>query len=317
MKKLVGASLAMLSVAFGGHSVLAAVISNGIPSGTINHFSVDVTTGGESRTADITANRAVSADTFTEDFLFDYFTYVDVGNGGFRLSGSAPVGDSSSVTSSGSFLGAANNAINWSVESSINSGESLMTNTFTFTAQTGTIGDLRLFQYLDEDIEAFSDDVFLTRGSVANGDLELFTIDNTELYGVSHGGAYSSAQGLENSSFAGWAADNFNDIKPRLAAGTQSVSPTGLVDASLTPFSHPALGAAFGPRDIVSVLAWDIDPDSSTGTIITTLGGVPDVDQLPPPRNIPEPTATVGLWAIGALGARSVLQRQKKQESEA
>jgi hypothetical protein len=188
------------------------------------------------------------------------------------------------VTSSGSFLGAGGNTVNWSVVSTIANGDSRFVNQFSFATANGSpLGNLRLYQYLDEDIEGAIDDVFLVRGSVAGQDLELFTIDNDQVYGVAHSGALAGAQGLVNASFAGWAADNYNEMKPKLAAGTQTVAPTGVIDPSLVPINHPQVGDAYGPEDIVSVLAWDVNAGASSATIITTLGGVPEAEELQAP----------------------------------
>lgn len=261
-------------------------IDNDVPLGTAGHWDVDVESGGESRDAQLTAMRFASGDVVTENVLFDYFSYVDVGNNGsgFQLGGSDPVnvdGDPDKVNSTGSFTGSGGNTINWSVDSFIEDGGSVMFNVFTFTAQSGTLGTMRFLQYLDEDIEGVSDDVLITRGTVADGTLELFTIDNDEVYGVSHGGSLNTAQGLVNATFAGWAADEYNDMKPRITGSGQPVSPDGVIDfSSLPQFEHPQLGTAFGPADIVSVMAWDVDPNETSATIITTLGGVPDASAL-------------------------------------
>jgi hypothetical protein len=190
------------------------------------------------------------------------------------------------------------------VTSSIPDGEGVMTSTFNFMAETGTLGDLRFSQYLDEDVQSPVDDVFFTRGSFAGADLELFTVDNTEVYGVSHSGALSSAQGLANATFAGWAANTYNNMKPAITAGTQAVSPTG-VNAIGPSFVHPELGLVYGPVDVVSVLAWDVDPQATSATIVTTLGGVPDIIDIPPPDDvIPEPS-TLAIWSL--LGTLAIL----------
>lgn len=293
--------------AFSAVPANALVIDNDIAAGTLGEFSVNLTTGGESREAYISANRLASGDVFREDLLFDYYSYVDVGNGGIRLSGTAPVsGGDDTATSGGTFLGAGGNTIGWSVTSAIADGDNTMTSVFNFTAEQGSLGDIRFFQYLDEDIQSVSDDVFFTRGSAATLDLELYTVDNTEVYGVSHSGALDGSQGLVDSTFAGWSACTYNTMKPAIGNGTQTVSTLGDVCGSLagTAFNHAELGSVYGPRDIVSVLAWDVLSNATSATIITTLGGVPDVRDIPTETTVPEPT-TLALFGAGLLMLRS------------
>lgn len=286
----------------------ALVIDNDIASGTLGHWSVDVTTGGESREANLTANRLASGDTYDEDVLFDYFTYVDIGMGSaFRLSGSTPTstGDDE-VTSSGSFAGSLGNTINWTAVSSIADGSTTMQTAFGFEGSAGSLlGDIRLFQYMDEDVEGSSDDVFFTRGDASTLDLELFTVDDTEVYGVSHSGALDGSQGLVNAAFAGWAGCEYNDMKPAISGSTQSVSSTGELcgDLATAVFSHPDVGTAYGPIDVVSVLAWDVNADQSSAQIITTIGGIADISDIPDDPTIPEPSSLL-LVLAGALGLR-------------
>ena len=71
----------------------AVEISNVVPESQVGHFRVDVTTGGETRTAFVTAARLASNDIIVnEDVVFDYFSYVNPGidGGGFQLVGSVP-----------------------------------------------------------------------------------------------------------------------------------------------------------------------------------------------------------------------------------
>jgi hypothetical protein len=305
--------IAALALALGvTTSASAVVISNGIAVGTVGHWSVDVLTGGESRAANLTANRLVGSSPFTEDVLFDYFTYIGVGSGAtnnFRLGNLASATPSGgAAVSNGTFTGSAGNTINWSVTSSIPASVSVMTSTYTFTAVQGTLGTLRLFQYMDEDIEAVSDDVFFTRGSVATSDLQLFTVDNTEVYGVSHSGALSALQGLVNASYIGCGVDQFDNMRPRLDGGTQNLADPCVIQ-NLVGLIHPIVGAAFGPADIVSVLAWQADPNATSATIITTLGGIPSATDIPPTQ-APEPS---GLALLGLGVALLALQRRFAQ----
>ncbi|MGQ0592173.1 MAG: hypothetical protein ACT4QB_05855 [Gammaproteobacteria bacterium] len=274
-----------LSVPLGAN---ALEISNGIPEGTIGHYRVDVETGGETRTAFITAARFDSNDIATSEVVFDYSSLVDTGVAGqgfsLSLSGSDPVPDPNipnSVTSSGEFPGATQNSILWKALSSIAPGAQTMTTQYTFATEDGSpLGALRFLQYLDEDVQGAGDDVFFSTGSPASGNLELFTFDNRDVYGISHSGALVLGPGLQNAAFAGWAADRFNNMRPLITGAGQPVSPDGMIAANLVPFPHPQLGPVFGGAvgagaDIVSVMAWDADPNATSAVITTSLGGVP------------------------------------------
>jgi hypothetical protein len=271
----------LLSIPMGAN---ALEISNGVPEGTVGHYRVDVTAGGETRTAFVTAARFASNDIFTTEVVFDYSSLVDPGNDGlgFSLSNSdtvtGPFADPNNpniVTSSGSFFGVNQNVISWTAVSSIAPGAQVMTTTYTFTAATGALGPLRFLQYLDEDVQGAGDDVFLPVGTAAGNDLELFTFDNTDVYGLSHSGALLPGTELLNAAFAGWAADRFNNMRPLITGAGQPVSPDGVI-TNLLALQHPQLGPVFGPADVVSVLAWDVvDPNAASAVITTSLGGIP------------------------------------------
>ena len=85
-----------------------------------------------------------------------------------------------------------------------------------------------------------------------------------------------AARASQGASFAGWAADEFSDLRTALFGAGAPVSFAGTIDtASLVPHVHPVVGSAYGPTDITSTLAWNLDPAATSATIITTLGGVP------------------------------------------
>ena len=102
----------------------------------------------------------------------------------------------------------------------------------------------------------------------------MFTFDNTDVYGLSHSGALLPGTDLQNALFNGWAADRFNNMKPLIEGVGQLVSATGVI-TNLQGLQHPQLGPVFGPADIVSVLAWDVDPNAASAVITTSLGGIP------------------------------------------
>ena len=271
----------------------AVVIDNGIPQGTLGHWSVDVLAGGETRTAVLTGEGLVSGNVVTADVVFDYFSFVDLGNGQvLRLSESAispgPCPNNpNSVCSSGSFSGA-NGTINWIAESSITPGSQVLATVYTFTGFDPTLGQIplgpmRFLQYLDEDALTISDNVFFPFGSASSVDLQLFTVDNSEVFGTSQSGGFIPGPGLQNSSFAGWAVGRFPSMRSRIETGGQSVLVDGFIDDGLPLFAHPVLGTVTGPADITSVLAWDLlDPNANTAVITTSLGGLVQAVELEP-----------------------------------
>jgi hypothetical protein len=265
----------------------AVTLDNGFATTTQGYWSVVVNDGGESRTAYLTATGQPSGTVFeAEEIVYDYFSYVDTGSGGVQLSATnvtTPVsqGGAGTATSAGTFQGAAGNTIMWSMTSTIEPGSSVMTNVLTLTAETGTLGLIDFYQYLDEDVLGSGDDFFFKRGSFGS-DLELFTIDYDEAIGVSHSGAQGAAQGLVNAVNLGWAMCDYNSMKPNIAAGTQTVSPSGEICGYMQGLAanHPIAGPGNGPEDIVSAMAWSVDPQAATATIVTTIGGVPDIRQV-------------------------------------
>jgi hypothetical protein len=263
----------------------AVPITNGLPASTVGYWEVDVTDGGESRDAKLTS---VTSGGVAEDIVFDFFSYVDVGTGGVRLSDPTkyPQTDftlADQVGSSGQFLGSTGNLIDWTAVSTIPPGSPMMLNLLTFNAASGKLGKLRFSQYLDADVPPnVGDDVFFTRGSASGLNLELYTVDDSEPYGASQGGSYSLSQGLVNTSFAGWAACEYDELKSAIVNGTQLVSPQGVICPTLDAktINHPIVGPAHGPADVTSVLTWDVSPSAKTATIVTTLIGVPDTPPL-------------------------------------
>lgn len=285
---------------------LAIYISNNMSSDEVGYWAVDILTGGESRNALLTANRFASGDIYTENVLYDYFSYVDVGaNGGaVRLSdtniASIPVLDPLNpnvASSTGFFTGENNRIIDWTATSSIVEGTpGIMTTRFTFTTRDGGgLGTLRFLQYLDEDVEGVGDDVLFVEGTAGSNNLELFTFDSVQVYGVSQSGVFLQGSGLEQATFKGWAADVFDAMRPRITGAGQPLSESGVIN-NLPSFSHPQIGQVYGPRDVVSVLAWDVDQNASTAVITTSLGGRPDLTSAfrPPPVDPPGEREIIG-----------------------
>lgn len=307
IKRLGFTAFSMLFVALFSLNALAITIDNGLATNAQGYWSVDVTDGGESREAYLTATGTPSGTIFeNEEIVYDYFSYIDAGAGGVRLSATAVttpayISGPGEVTSAGEFLDPAGALIYWLMVSTIEPGSSVMVNELTLTASVGTLGQMLFFQYLDEDVLGSGDDFFFTRGTLGT-DLELFTIDDAEAIGVSHSGAQSGAQGLANAVNAGWAMCDYNSMKSEIEGGTQSVTPDGVVcpDVLASASSHPIAGQGYGPFDIVSSMAWSVDPTESTATIVTTLGGVPDI-RVVTGENVAVPTLDAGTMVLLVL----------------
>lgn len=274
----------------------AVVIDNGVPIGNYYHWSVDVLTGGATESVVFTTRVYNNAPTFgstliTESVVSSYRVFVDPGNDGqgFALQGSEPVRNSAdnSVSSSGAFVGANGNTIHWEAVSRLGNASSLQpllrTNyTFTVDANTpGPIGPLRVYQYLDGDIQDPDNDVFGTMMNAWNATIGIF--DGIERFGVVQANGVSSFS--DTATFVGLAADSFNHIQERIMGSGQPVAPanSGITHAEINlpllnnfslDFTH------YGPGNIVSVLAWDINPDVDDAEISTALIGL---DPLPVP----------------------------------
>lgn len=279
-----------LALATAGSARADYCINNGIDSDFVGHWSVCLWEGGYSEEGNLTARRYASDDIYNENVIYDWRTFIDLGSLGgddiFALddfSSDIYQETSNTVELDGSFDNANEANVSWHMSCTIEPGSPVMRCTLhLMTEATAGLGQIRVIQYLDEDVEGSSDDVFQPRGSATGGDLELLTVDNVEVYGVAQSGATTTGQGLVNATFAGWAADEYDEIQDRLEAGTaQSVSPSGVI-MNLEPYSHPVIGPTHGPADIVTAMAWDVAPSSSSATIIFTLGGIVEA---PPPVN--------------------------------
>lgn len=284
-------------------SVIAVDIDNGFTTSQQGYWRVTVTDGGESISVHMTGTGTPS-NTVHEDIgiVFNYYSYVDTGSGGVRLSDTTvttptAISGPGEITSAGTFTGSNGNTIEWTMVSSIEPGSSVMVNELELVSLDADFGTLDFYQYLDEDVLGFSDDVFFTKGT-SGTDLELFTVDNAEAIGVSHSGAQFD---LNSATFSGWAACRFDQMKPLITTGTQSVSGGGVIcnDLAAAAMSHPVVGPSFGPIDVVSVLAWNINSDDRRAVIITTIGGVPDISAVIPLSSVPVPA--LNRWMLALL----------------
>ncbi len=281
------------------------LIDNDVNINTPGFFSFDVGAGGSSNFAGrggITAqgNTQLLVNT---NVVFAFQNYVDVGGNGqaFTLASTTITTPPTLVTpdlvaSAGTFQGSSG-VVNWRVETFMDNGIARVNNRVIFTS-TGTLGNLRLINYLDEDVQGVSDDLLYTTGTPGQADFRAFTLDGPERIGFSHGGVYSLTPGrLENANYIGWAADEYAELELAIQGAGTTYTPQGNIDTtSLTPFVDSQLGNVYGLEDITTAFAWDVESTSSRSIITTFLELVP--------RN-PTTAASAGDWRSVLLDANS------------
>lgn len=281
-----------------------------------NQWEVDVLNGGESNDGRIDP---VGPDGLT-DIIYDYFFYVDPGadGGGIRLSGTTIttpefLSNPDEVTSAGNFAGS-NAAINWNAVASISNGSTIYQVTFTFTSSM-PFGTVRFIVYLDEDVEAVGDDILIVQGTAGADDFQLLTIDGVKDIGLAQSAAYSTATGM---SYIGWTADKYSDLRSAITGAGASYSIGGFVDTTdLAPTTDPRFpGApAYGPEDITTALAFDLNP-SATAAAVTFFLGFEEAE----PESVIVPIPTVTQWGmiiftvLAGLGAVYYMRREKSRK---
>ena len=295
------APAAALALAAAAAPANAVFIDNGVAGD--GFWQVDVLDGGETRVANLDPAGPMG----TTNIVFDYFHYVDVGadGGAVRLgdtnvtSPAALVGPNR-VMSAGDFAGE-NGTISWQATSWIDPGSQLYLTELVFSSEL-PFGTVRLIQYLDEDVLGFPDDVLVVLGTPGDADFQLLTIDNDNDVGVAQAAGYLSAVGM---SYIGWAADRYVDLRSAITGAGASYSVPGVVDiADLVPMTDPRFPGlpAYGPADITSAIAFDLDPSARYASVLLSLGGSPT--GAPPPSGggtVSEP-ASLALLGAGLAG---------------
>lgn len=308
-KAALRATLGLTLVACLATTAEAVFIDNGVMGD--GRWQVDALAGGESRTGNLDPTGSPGGITGTTEIIFDYFHYVDVGaNGGGVQLGNTTVTSGptltgpNQVTSTGSFAGA-NGTIEWTAVSSIAPGSTLYLTSLSFSS-TMPLGTLRVIQYLDEDVVNVSDDHLVVIGTPGGADFQLLTIDDDLPIGVSHAAGYTTAT---NMTYIGWAADEFSDLRSAITGSGAAYSIPGVVDTTdLPPITDSRFpgNPAFGPEDITSAIAFDVDPNATFASVLFSLGGSPTGAPPPPPPpppngQVPEP-GTLTLLALGLGG---------------
>ncbi|WP_376694129.1 hypothetical protein [Wenzhouxiangella sp. EGI_FJ10409] len=251
----------------GGGGIL---IDNGV-SGD-GAWAVEVLAGGDTEFGELDA-----VDFAPEDLIYEFNTYVDDGDDGSFVPLSATtvtspptLTDTAEVTSSGSFTGP-NGQIDWTAVAAIPAGEATYQVTLTFESASA-FGDVRVINYFDQDILGASDDVMIVLGTPGASNFQILTLDDTDDLGIGHFADYAP----DSATYAGFAADEFSELRSAISGGTATFSVGGDINTTLLPpLNDPRYPGeeAYGPADITDAYAFDLDPGSTQATLAFSLGG--------------------------------------------
>lgn len=300
------ALITMLHLPRSASAINFIFIDNGI-SGD-GFWQVRSSEGGTTTTAFLDPTGSPAGISGKTQIIFQYFNFVDVGADGggeilhnTTITTPANLTGLNEVTSAGLFEGE-NGTISWTAVSFIEPGSPLYLTELTFTSDN-PFGPVRLIQYLDEDVEGSTDDVLIPIGTPGADDFQLLTLDDNIPIGVSHSSTYNTAVGM---TYIGWAADKFNDLRNTIGGAGVTYSIPGEVDTTDLPeiiggdSRFPGL-PAFGPADISSAIAFDLDPEATFASVILALGG--SLAGEPPPgptpttpQCTPPPSGLVSWW---------------------
>ncbi len=213
-----------------------------------------------------------------QNYIFEYLTYVRVGTTVTSLSATtitqpATLVADDVVESRGTFAGA-NGLVSWTARSYFLDGVATLFTSLTMDAAAGTtLGDVRVISFLDEDVVSASDDVLYTVGTPGQADFRVFTIDGPFRVGFSHGGFYSN-DGLnqQNATYVGWAANQFPALQAAITGNTANFTIPGTINALALPANpDPTFGTVFGPNDITTAFAWDVDTTATSSQVTSFL----------------------------------------------
>ncbi|NND97104.1 MAG: hypothetical protein HKN47_07240, partial [Pirellulaceae bacterium] len=278
---------------------LGTTINNDVDPNTPGYFEVTVPDANDISLDSVTYQTPAGLVLTNQDLIFQYSTYVTVGNTTLNLSATnitqaATLIADDLVESRGTFAGP-NGQVNWIARSTFIDGVASLFTTLVLDAEGGgALGDIRVTTYLDEDINVATDDILTTTGTPGASDFRVYTLDGPDRVGFAQGGYYTQdGVNLINATWTGWAADVFPDLETAIAGSTQTFSIAGTIDvAALPPFVDPALGNANGPNDVTTAFAWNTSATASTATITSFLELLP----TDPSRTGQVDTFEAGLW---------------------
>lgn len=235
--------------------------------------------GGFGSTSGVTFD-GTSGLNINRDVIFEFLNYIDPEGDGSgvellatNITQNPTLVSDDVVVSTGNFQGQ-NGQIDWVVTTSFQDGVPTLFNTVTFTSDN-PLGNLQFVNYLDEDVSTISDLLYLV-GTPGAADFRAFTIGDFERVGFSQGGIYEPGPGLVNATYTGFAADVYSDLRNDITNTAVPFTIAGTIDTTaLPPLNDPELGLVYGPRDVTTAFAWNVDPNATSATITSFLELVP------------------------------------------
>ncbi len=256
-------------------------IDNDVSVNIPGYFGGTPIAGGDLLQSGVTVN-SLGGLLIDQDYVFDFLNMIDVGANGTGISlGNTVITQQprliadDRVQSKGTFNGQ-NGLVNWTVETYFLDGVPVLFNSVSFESSQ-TLGSLRLVNYLDEDVEAVSDDILFTVGTSGQADYRAYTVDGARRIGFAQGGYYTQdGRFLDNANYVGWAADTYVNLLTDIqTTGTQYL-PNGNIDLTTLPQQADAqFGTVYGPGDVTTAFAWDVNPSAFNATITSFLELVP------------------------------------------
>ena len=262
------------SLPTGPESNNGTLIDNDVPTDVPGFFQANPSAGGALNATGVTVQTQTGI-LQQQNLIAQFTNYVDVGRNGsaFNLGTTnvtlppTLVADDV-VASTGNFtVGTVDDEqiINWRVETRFEDGDPTVFNDVSFSSDD-PLGSLRLINYLDPAILGGAGDILFTRGSAGENEFRAYTVDDNQRVGFGHGGVLENTPG-NNTNFVGWASDVAADLNAAIQGAGAAYSLTGNIDTlSLPEVDDPDLGKVYGPEDVTTAFAWDIQGSSLTAS---------------------------------------------------
>lgn len=307
-------------------------IDNDVANNVLGYFAANnVASGASIATVNITGNDKVAPvqPLANQNINFLYETIVDVDDAAFGGAHLAPqllsasqiefvaqpvAGDPDRVRSSG-FLNLFNTVLRpndrllrWEADTFFLDNRAVMYTTIRFSTVDGrSIGDrrgtlisptVRVINRLDFNIGVAIDDVLYSQGLPGERDFRAIVLDRGTRVGFAHGGVYTE-DGVNqvNASYAGWAAEPNAAFLNAANFENQGFTPAGvfqLADAPDPVFVNSS--GAFGPGDLATAFAWQLNAQSNAATVTSLVELLPSDPSNPDAVVLPNQVIGIGSW---------------------